>query len=278
MPSRITAGMDIAAVKDYGIGLRLTAKRLDPATLWRSVATAVRQSAADAVNPVVRLLLLKEIVAVVETAGVEPSNAQHAADIAGALQKAVSAIPASVGTAERVALRQAALEFCDPKPLISSWIRSGVFSGWTPTTLLETARGVQRKLGLPTLLRFEVGDHVIALCSSKWLACDVVVCYDGNLGGTGPVYEVRVTDADRNGRDEILRGAVVPVATDGQLKDDDGTFCVVDSVACATTEESDEDYGMADMGDTARASSDAHEEADGELGDDSDAEEDEAIE
>ena len=29
---------------------------------------------------------------------------------------------------------------------------------------------------------------------------------------SGPRYEVRVTDADRNGRDEILRGAVVGAA------------------------------------------------------------------
>ena len=43
MNLKVDAGMRVPPplkqVKDYGIGLRLTAKRLDPATLWRSVAT-----------------------------------------------------------------------------------------------------------------------------------------------------------------------------------------------------------------------------------------------
>jgi hypothetical protein len=280
--------MDISAVKDYGIGLRLTVKRLRSnsaegkanAPLWRSVATAVKQASADVVDPVVRLLLLKEIVAVVEIAGVEPSTTKNVSDIAAALQTAVAALPASVGTAERVALRQAALELCEPKPCISSWIRDCAIDGWTQTTLLEVARGVQRKLGLPTLLRFEVGSNVIALCSSRWLACEVVACYDGNLGSSDPVYDVRVADADRNGR-ERLRGAVVPVAIDGQVKEDDGTFRVADSVACSMHAESDDEDAVLDpsdpvddTADTACSTSDAHDEAEGG---ESDAEDDEVF-
>jgi hypothetical protein len=290
MPSRITAGMDIAAVKDYGIGLRLSVKRIRSssdegkarAPLWRSIAAAVKQAAADGVDPVVRILLLKEIVAVVDSAGIAPPTAQNAADLAGALEKAVGAIPASVGTAERVALRQAALALLEPKPSIAAWIRDGLFDGWSETTVIMIARGVQRKLGLPTLLRFEVGSPVIAFCVSKWLAGNVVACYDDNLGSAEPVYEVRVADTDRNGR-ERLRGAVVPVAIEAHVKEDDGSFRVVDSVAGAASEDTDDEDGVAaesglagadweDDTDAARASSDARDGADGRLSEESDTE------
>ena len=54
MNLKVDAGMRVPTplkqVKDYGIGLRLTAKRLDTATLWRSVATAVRQSAVPSAS------------------------------------------------------------------------------------------------------------------------------------------------------------------------------------------------------------------------------------